>query len=144
MKKPIKDILKEAGRYEDILNILNNIINADNECGSYPVSAYVMEGKISFGVDAKLVKKEATELLKYIVDGEDGAIIESCVSVYNLYNYVQSESNIQLHNYAVHLSHNVAPQVSMDTIRNWEILDNLIACLGSEDQWHIPDGWKAT
>lgn len=132
----IKDILMEANRYEDIKNILLNII-CDNRRASHPVNAFIDDhGVTQWRVDANSVREEATHLLSDIEDGTQSGMKR------NLMEYVSTHSNMLLHNYAVHVSHKKEPEEdAMDEIRNWLILDNLLMCW-SDDDWDIPDGWK--
>lgn len=46
-----------------------------------------------------------------------------------------------LHNYAVSISHRKVPEIDMENIRVWEILDNMLICWNDEE-WNIQDGWK--
>lgn len=132
----IKDILKEANRYEDIKSILEKIISDDRRA-SHPVNAFVDEhGNTQWRVDAGLVREEAAELLSNIENDTKSGIKS------NLVEYTMTHSNMLLHNYAVHVSHRKEPKEdAMDEIRNWLILENLLMCW-SDDDWDIPDGWK--
>ena len=137
----IKNILIEANKYNEVKEILNNIVNLSNN--SYPVSPFVDEDGITkWNVDGTIIKNQAIELLN-IIDNNLGFINKD---FYYLWNYIHSQSDIKLHNYAVALSHRHEPYDDMDDIRTWEILDNLIYCFSLDEEdtlnWSIPEGWK--
>ena len=145
----IKTALIEAHRYEDIKNILNGIIS-DTEY-SYPVNAYSnSDGKILYSVSGYVVRYEASKLMEIIETAKNEDILEN-INFKSLSIYVNSRSDNMLHNFAVDISHRQIPSIDIDTIRNWEILDNLITVLytgiiiDDEDgtwSWDIPKGWK--
>ena len=64
----------------------------------------------------------------------------------NLLRYVTHATDVLLHNYSVHLSHDREQDYDkMDRIKCWEILDNLLYNLyeAIEGDWAIPKGWKS-
>lgn len=138
----IKDILKEANRYDDVMGIIESII-LNTESRSYPVDAYINdEGETRWRVDGDLIKYEAVKLLKTISEGSEHETIGK--DFMNLEQYVLSHSNMLLHNYAVSISHRKEPETDIDVIRVWEILDNLLINWSGDgiDDWYIPNGWK--
>lgn len=141
----IKETLKEAGRYEEVMSILKNI-SLKSSLITYPVHPYAIKhGKICFRVDGSKLVKEAKDLIQAIEENDEEKL--KLDNYLNLHHFVQSTSDDLLHNYAVHVSHkNTTPNIDMEKIRVWEILDNLIICLDYEDgsKWYIPDGWKKT
>lgn len=137
----IKNTLIEANRYEDIINILNNIIKSTPDA-SIPVNAFVAEdGKTKWEVDGKIVVEEAKILLQ-LISGEDTSGI---IDFKHLDQFVRTKTYTFLHNYAVAISHRKESNIDIDVIRSWEILDNLIINfedIKKGDEWHVPDGWK--
>lgn len=141
----VKTILIEAGRYDQVMDILNKTTQLSDH--SFPVNCYSDNGKASFRVDGSDVRNEAYNLIQGI---ETDAINTMVVDDFeNLFQYVHSHTDMLLHNYAVNVSHGQSnPNPDMDNIRVWCILDNLIMCLGIQNcddgwDWDIPDGWKA-
>ena len=140
--KEIKKVLKEAGRYEDTLRILGEIINTNKVPDDAPISSYYLnsDGELTCRVDGKLVRKEASALLNILIHEEDLDI-----NVSHLDEYITSATNIMLHNYALYISHGMIPNHTIDEINQWQVLNNLVIFLASfsfDDTWHIPDGWK--
>lgn len=142
--RTIKEILIDANRYEDIVNILKDISKMDDNSYSYPVRVFIdSDGETKWRVDGKSVNEQSSKLLKLIEDGSDG--ISNDDFTY-LSEYVRSHTDMLLHNYAITITHRRDPE-DMETIRPWVILDNLISCwnLGLNDDdsaWDIPIGWK--
>lgn len=137
----IKKILEDANRYDDVKNILNNIIK-DNQY-SYPVNAFGDDyGRIKYRVDGNAVRKEASILLQ-LIDEEKEINEKSRDNISNLFRYVRSQYDMLLHNYAVYISYKKDPDVDIDIIRSWGILDSLISCFDYvDDNWYIPNGWR--
>lgn len=137
---PIKQELERANKYDDVKEVLIRITMNNSLSYNYPVDPFTDEdGTTKWRIDGNEVKFEAYRLLYYIdglnksdFTGEDFS---------NLRQYVTTRTNILLHNYTVSLSHRNEPKTDMDLIRTWEVLDNLLYCLG-DDNWRIPDGWK--
>lgn len=135
----IKDNLKEAKRYDEVVNILKNIIS-DNQ-SAYPVTAFVdNDGKTKWDVDGSLVKEEASRFLDVIENGETKQM--SIDDFLYLTQVIHTETDMRLHNYAVAISHRSEPHIDMEQIRSYEILENLLYNLDDVDKWTIPDGWK--
>lgn len=140
MAKTIKSILMEANRYDDVMSIIRDII-VDNQ-RSYPVNAFVKNNEIKWHVDGAHVRSEAHRLLYLICEDK---CIGSDDDFVNLSSYVESRTDMFLHNYAISISHRNEPDVDMEYTRCWEILDNLLRCWNIKDdefEWDIPDGWK--
>lgn len=134
----IKHALIEANRYNDVIELLSKISGLDD--GSYPVGLFIDdEGIAKCSISGSSISEEATRLL-HIIGGTDfDYIINGFV---NLGKYVESETNILLHNYAVAISHGRTPDTGMDTIRVWLVLDNLLACMDINDiNWSVPKTW---
>lgn len=141
--KNIKNVLEEANRYEDVISIINHIIK-DYNALSYPVNPFIYKGSIKNSVDGKMVRKEASNILKSIEENEYDLKSDDFL---NLHRYVKSHANDLLHNFAVSISHRVDPIIDIDIIRSWMILDNLIDNLDiinnydNDHRWYIPKGW---
>lgn len=143
----VKEELKAAGRYDQVMNILKSTIMSTQ--GNYPVDCYPDEnGKASFDVDAMKVRVEASRLMIAI---DDNTIKNMTFENFrNLWQYVHSNCDMLLHNYAVSVCHRTEPpKIDIDKARVWCILDNLIICLNpvefddeDETDWTIPNGWK--
>lgn len=141
----IHEILKAANKYDDVKNILTDIIK-DNE-PDYPVKAFINDdGETKWRVKGKSVRNEAAKILT-IIDGKNFVKTnnsdETTDDFQNILSYVTTTSDIKLHNYAVALSHRTEPKDNLDDIRSWETLENLIYHLRSNDDWawEIPNGW---
>lgn len=132
--------LKKANRYEEVIAIINNIIN--DTISSYPLHMPYVDATCMtvWRVDGETVRMQAKILLELINSDSDGNTSDDFTE---LGAYVHSTCDILLHNYAVAISHKNAPEIDMDDIRPWEILDNLILCWGNNHDapWTIPNGW---
>lgn len=150
----IINALKEAGRYEEVTAILKDIIMSN--AADYPVDLFIdKNGEPKTRISGSSLRLEASRLLN-IINGEE-VIKPGDITIHdieNLHNYVKTETEIWLHNYANLISHRRNPtdddsMVSMDEIRNWQILNNLIYCLDIEDDedydvntsWKVSKGW---
>ena len=136
----IKSILKEANRYDEVVDILKTIIVSPNT-NHYAVALYYdKDGTVRNDVDAGSVKLEAAILLlciEDIIDYEHQDLTYLSV-------YFSDMTNTLLHNYSVSLTHKEEPNTSIDTIRCFSIITNLVDCIngGFMENWTIPDGWK--
>lgn len=145
----IKETLLEAGKYDDVVNILTHIaINTSDDL--QPIDAFVGDdGKAVTHVSGIEVIHQALELLQLIKDGLKFEYFESpemAEKFETLQHFVESNTDMMLHNYAVNISHKAKPNIEMDQIRSWLILDNLLLNFGIEDEeheWYIPEGWKS-
>lgn len=136
--KEIEKILKEAGRYVDVLSILAEIINTNKVPDDAPVSAYLnSDGELTYHVDGKLVRKEASTLLNMLIHEEDLAI-----NISHLDKYITSTTDIMLHDYALYLSHGVIPEHTIDEINQWQVLRIVTNSFSFDGGWYIPAGWK--
>ena len=134
MKMSLRKILEDAGRYDDVTKILEDIVkNIHN-------GMYCCNNKKVNGYD---IHKEATALLMSI----NFHPLEK--SLENLYDFVCEEVEGLLNNYAmcVSLKHKIKP--SMDEliipyliIRS--IIHNIIVYGFEFDDFTIPKGWKKT
>lgn len=138
----IKQILENANRFEDVSDAINHIIFTIDD-RSYPVNPIIRDNSITNRVDGKSIKEEATEFLKLINNPSDS--IEDTIEKYeNLLAYVESESDMMLHNYAISISHKREPHDDMELIRVLLIIKSLIWWLNNDGDYEfdIPDGWK--
>lgn len=136
-KENLKNILVNANRYEDVMAILYGMMDLTGS--EVPVRAYAgKRDKIAYNVPVQKVKEEAQALI-YLLDGNMVYDI-GLDDVENLWRYVNSVTDILLHNYAVSVSHQSQPE-DMDGIRGWLVLDNLISCLDHNESWSVPNGW---
>ena len=143
MKTDYAKVLKEAGRYDQVTDILVKIATGCNGY-TYPVRPFIDDDFTSkWRVEGSSIRKQALRLLEIVVDGDEVKVIDE-MSFTHISAYVESHADILLHNYAIHISHKIEPDVDMDEARNWLVLDNLIKCLHLPEEWTIPDGWKAT
>lgn len=144
----IEYTLKEANRYDDVIEILDNIITTTNRMTTCPVNPYSRDGFISYKVNGKDVSEEAEKFLQLIKGDTTEGLNEK--SFMNLGLYIKTNSDIQLHNFAVLASHRILRPDSevvteLDTIRKWEILDNMLdnfKLYNFLDDYKIPDGWR--
>lgn len=135
----IKNTLKKANRFDNILQILVSITR--NQQNSYTVNPFVNEnGKLSYHVKGSVVEYEAAELLDLLLADN---VSEITMRFENLSRYVRNQSDMLLHNYTVSLSHKATPDTDLETIRCWEILQNLLDNIDYIDDWSIPKGWQA-
>lgn len=142
-----KNVLKEADRYESVLSLLTTIEQfKDNSDSSYPVQLFhSYDGRYKYRVTGENLKSQAGLIIEIIQDEIDLYDVHAeNLNFEDISQYVDSYSNMLLHNYSVTLSHgNIPEKGSMNTIRIWEILHSLIwAIITYDDDWDIPDGWK--
>jgi hypothetical protein len=149
----IKTALKEAGRYNQVLYILNSIIHdEDLHTNSYPSNAYVTRGgQSSWRVNGYSVMFAAITLHHII--SEDLRVDCTTEEFFFLKQHVDSVCDMILHNYAIEISHRGSHTTSMDKIRGWLVLLDILqsygffmndGCEETEDRvlFYIPDGWK--
>lgn len=143
--KTIKETLVEAGRYEQIVEILKKTIMTKQ--GNFPVGCYADEdGRVKRDVRGIDVRIEASQFMIAI---EDNTIMDMIAEDFpNLDKYVHSTSDMLLHNYAVGIAHRKNhDENDAEKMRLWCILANLIDCMNIRDDdtegWYVPDGWKA-
>lgn len=133
--------LKDAGRYEEVINILKRIISDSSLNGTVPVDAFVdNDNRTVWRIDGKLIKEEAVAFLQLL---ENNCSIADPDEYFYLNRYVQTKHNMLLHNYATLISHRKNPEAkySIEVIRNWLCLGFLLDNLGDEDKY-IPMGWN--
>ena len=132
----LKKELIDAGRYEDILKVLNDIINSN--LSIYPVRPFVdVDFKVKTQVNYYFVKNEAKKLLNVIEKNEENDPCE----FNNLLQVVNTKRHTLCNNYVVSLSHKKFPKIELEEIRIWMTLENLIDNL-YDDKWNVPEGWR--
>lgn len=139
----MKNTLIEAGRYDQIISILRKIVFTTNDY--FAVDYHLYKGESSFLVSGADVRVEAGQLIESIDDHTVDRM--KTEDFENLHQYIDSRLNILLRSYALQLSHRKTPdEESMETIRQWSILNHLLVCLSiNKDEtyrWHIPEGWE--
>ena len=144
---PFKEEMERADKYDDVKEILTKIAMDDNISSEHQVSPFIDEdGETKWRIDGNKVRFEAYKLLYYLeglhvsdVTGKDFS---------NLFQYVSTNTTMLLHNYAVSISHRHEPEIDMDLIRTWLIIDNMLCCFDNpfdepdNGYWRIPDGWR--
>lgn len=132
-----KEIIIEAGRFDDVIHALSKIIQKTTGNETLPVNPFVDEqGLTKWRVDGKAVCDQAVTLLYQLV--HDFPIQGDFES---LLIYVKSSADIDLHNYANDVAHRLIPVINMENIRTMLIIGKMLQCLNDET-WDIPDGWK--
>lgn len=141
----LKRTLKEAGRYKQVKSILKNIISTNEK--SFPVKPY-FDGKdemVVMHVDGDELRKQAKKLLSYMK--KDDYRIYHIEKFGTLQIYINSTSDIYLHNYATGVSHRDAPDEDlMESIRCycilWYFFNYIELEFETDAKWEIPAGWK--
>ena len=140
----ISKILRDSGRYDDIIKILEKISMNNNY--DFPVNAYVdNDNKTKWRVPGDDVRKGAVTLLSIIKNNE--VITEASDQYECLRHVVETSADIMLHNYANFLSHRIKPIDDMENIRAYQILSHLLFYIGNEEimswgDFTVPVGWK--
>lgn len=135
----IKSILKEANRYDEVVEILKYTLSSvrrNPAVGLY----FDKDGNVRNDVDAKSIKLEVSILLLCI----EGVLDYTQHDFTSLSVYITDMTDTLLHNYANSLTHKEEPNTGIDTIRCFNIITNLVDCIqaGIMENWTIPDGWK--
>lgn len=143
MNIDLKKKLEGAGRYEEIISILEKLINSNSS--SFPVNLYIRDGKQYRDVNAEIIKAEASNLIKPM---RDYGIHEYKQDDYrHLMKYFIYKTHAIMHNYTIVIAHRKNPEESdIENIRCHLILENFLMCMDIEredgSEWKIPDGWK--
>ena len=129
-----KSILKEAGRYESSIEILNHIIEHT------PVVYF------ADNIDTCKCKEQAAKLLKVIKDEIIIRKDDLVGKLDDIYNYISNKADIMLHEYAINQSYRAKPIYDMETIRSYLVLASLIIYLNTKNDnpdksWSVPKGW---
>ena len=129
--------LESAGRFDGVIDVLSKIIS-NVPMTLCPVKPYYDGGTRVRHVAGQDVKEEALRLFFYLNCSEE--LEFDGLDFWNLYKYVEVNTDIVLHNFAVSVSHKQDVKFD-DYIRNWCILENLLVNLDYED-WDVPEGWR--
>lgn len=96
-----KNILKEAGRFNSSVVILNKVITCLQD-DSIPVDLFDNNSRV---VEGKKCKEQASQIIKVITDeviiGKDDLVGK----LDDIYIYISYEADIMLHNYAINQSY---------------------------------------
>lgn len=141
----IKEELINAGRYDQVIDILTKI-STDDETSDFPLSnPIVADGNITYWISAFYVKKEARKVIECIKDNNFQN--KSKEHFDNVYTFINDTLECKLHNYAVSASHRKPDgEEVLEDIRGWLVLENMLICLNpfgeDETPWKVPEGWK--
>lgn len=135
----IKQILKDANRYKDVMEVLYSLHSSSKS--DYPVEAYDAQGYISFRVNGQAVNDGAFKVIQCIESNAESLSFTDDLDP--LYQYIKTSANTILHNYAISVTHRIEPIEDIDKARIYLIIQNIIDCGKFDDiPWSIPDGWK--
>lgn len=143
MPKTIKSTLVEAGRYEDVMKLLEETRNVSGP--NCPVVCHNDgTGHVCYDVYPEGVKLGAERIIRLI--NSDAHRFPFSDDLDSLYWYIHTMAEHAMINYAVSVSHGHVPNdVSVENIRVCLILRNLIEANDIDDtDWYIPEGWKCS
>lgn len=141
-KTTIKDTLVSAGRYDDVMKLLEKAKNVSGP--NCPVMCHNDgTGRVCYDVYPKDVKTGAEAVIDLI--NSNISSFPFSKNLDSLYWYIRSAAQYAMVNYAVSISHGKVPNdVPVENIRIHLILQNLIEANDVDDtDWYIPEGWKA-
>lgn len=141
-KTTIKDTLVNAGRYDDVMELLEKAKHASEP--NCPVICHNDgTGHVCYDVYPKDVKAGAEAVIALINANVPNFPFSDNLDA--LYWYIRTMAQHAMINYAVGVSHRQVPDdVLADNIRIYLILKNLIEANDVDDtDWNIPDGWKS-
>lgn len=150
MKCVVKDVLVEAGRYDDVIDILNGIISELDDSTrlvreNFDVTAEVLTQRVS----GKQIKSGAKKLISFI--NGVGTIDPNDEDITVLYKYTGTEL-LRLHYYyTLYAVHREGPEskVRIEVIRGWHVLHNYLLCYllyysdSDIEEWPVPDFLKS-
>ena len=144
MQESLKSTLIDGNRYEDIVNMLCEIIKTT--CVDFPLHHPYIDNtnETHWRVNGEKVREQANLLLNLLENNSSGDTSEDFMC---LRAYTNSKLEIYMINYAVAASHDIEPEHNIETIRQWSVLNNLIECWGEinkEIAWYIPETWKVS
>lgn len=148
MKNKIKDVLIEAGRYEDVKEILNETIEKCTIDASFPVTIarhFNEDGSLRHYVKSIKVKEEIINLLD-LIEGNRSDFVYGDFE--NVYCYIKSEADRDLHNFGIAATHRNPQRGDLEHMRCLLIIENLIDQFnidldeGGNETYYIPEGWK--
>lgn len=137
--------IKRAGRYEEIIDILNKI--GEIKDTTLPVYCYSGEnGEACFRISVHQLKADARKLLTILSLSPKNSFVELWEeedSFETIKHYLHTETEVFLHNYANSISHRHTPKYDIEEIRATLVLQDLVWNLWNDiDTWDIPDGWR--
>ena len=147
----IKEEIKQSGRYEEIMNIIDELYNRDT---AYPVGTTVdYNGEIIHWIETEDIKA-GIDAWKELIDttGEEDKDEITRRKLSKLHIVIERGLEIKLHNYANSCAHRKTPsEDDLDEIRTYEILNSSLNGIlfpfidPDTDEfysWEIPSGWK--
>ena len=142
MSKSLKEIIKAANRYEEVLEVLNSIISDTREY--YPVcyTHIVENGSLCNFLKGDLLRDEV-ELLHQLI--EVGSAGKTSDKFRYARAYFNNELETKLHNFGINFTHSTELDYkALEEIRVFAIIDNMLSCWDFPDNcdWSIPDGWR--
>ena len=141
MKNKFKQQIVEAGRYDEILNIIQTLVKKNHR--SYPVNPFINKyHQTLWRVDGRSVFNESKIYVDFISSDECETLPHKD-EIENFLLVIHTELEMRLHNYANSISHRTVPTVDMEQVRCLQIIQSSIDCLEFSDyEWTIPVGWK--
>lgn len=141
MSEPLKNVLIEGNRYEDVVNMLCDIVKT--ACNDFPLHhPYIDgEGKTHWRVNGDKVREQANLMLELLENNSTGDTDEDFT---HLRAYTRSNLEVYMINYAVAVSHNIESEHNIEIIRQLSVLANIVECWGEINRgipWYIPEPW---
>ena len=144
----IKETIKAAGRYEQIMEIIAKI--AIRDVGDVPIMLqYNSEMKPVSRVKMSDVRT-GLNLWLVLIGKEQVSGGNVTETLFALEAYASTELDMMLHNYANSISHRTEPEEDMEDIRAWQVFLSSIHHLmnpwdpeyGTQMDFTIPKGWR--
>lgn len=147
----IKEEIKRSGRYEEIMDIINELYNRDT---AYPVGTTVDDnGEIINWIETEDIKA-GIDIWKELINttGEEDKDEITRRKLNKLHLVIDRELEIKLHNYANSCAHRETPsEDDLEEIRTYEILNSSLNGIlfpffdpdtNEFYSWTVPSGWK--
>ena len=147
----IKDTIREAGRLEQIMDIIIKI--SGRATASFPIRMqYDYKGNPVSRVTGNSVLK-GIELYYKLIDTTGEEITDDeARKLWYFQVAVESDLEMRLHNYANSVSHRQTPsEEDMEEIRDYQVLNSSLDCMiaryhdditGEYIGFSVPEGWK--
>lgn len=152
----IKEKIKEAGRYEEVMEIINKILMecvGDND--TYPISLTSKGRKLNDVTDVEDIVRGIKLWMKYIEIEETQENMEAIKDEAQLLNelmlVIDSDLDMKLHNFGVDISHRKdVDESELETARAYGVLwssINYFMYFGLDEDFsfipfEVPKGWK--
>ena len=141
----VLEVLKEAGRYEEVMDALKEI-KTDNV--TLPVHPFIDSDNITkWRVECTKLAKQRDKLME-LIEADVDIEAKDTENMDELQAYVETQRDMILHNYAISISHRKEPKENMEKARVWCIIASIIYETFSDyldeeqTKFSIPDGWK--